>query len=85
MKEYVEREKVLDILDDGCVIDEPYNAVKDLPAADVVEVRHGRWERNSPDDIVVYCSQCMMPQDAPSNYCPSCGDRMGKEDEHEAD
>lgn len=58
--------------------------VDSLPAADVVEVRHGRWESNGPDDIVVYCSQCMMPQDAPSNYCPSCGALMDKEDEHEA-
>ena len=54
-----------------------------FPAADVVEVRHGRWESNGPDDIVVYCSQCMMPQDAPSNYCPSCGALMDKEDEHD--
>ena len=54
-------------------------------AADVAPVRHGSWERNSPDDIVVYCSQCMMPQDASSNYCPSRGALMDKEDEHEAD
>ena len=53
--------------------------------AELEQVRHGSWERNSPDDIVVYCSQCMMPQDAPSNYCPSCGARMDKEAEHEAD
>lgn len=57
--------------------------VDEIPAADVVEVRHGRWERNSPDDIVVYCSQCMMPQDAPSNYCPSCGALMDKEADNE--
>lgn len=55
--------------------------VDKIPAADVAPVRHGSWERNSPDDIVVYCSQCMMPQDAPSNYCPSCGARMDKETE----
>ena len=55
-----------------------------FPAADVVEVRHGRWESNGPDDIVVYCSQCMMPQDAPSKYCPSCGCRMdAKEPAHD--
>lgn len=46
------------------------------------EGRHGHWARNRPDDIVLYCSECMMPQDAPSNYCPSCGARMEKEDEH---
>lgn len=57
--------------------------IASLSAADVAPVRHGRWERNSPDDIVVYCSQCMMPQDAPSNYCPSCGALMDKEADNE--
>ena len=61
------------------------HCVDGKPAADVAPVRHGSWERNSPDDIVVYCSQCMMPQDASSNYCPSRGALMDKEDEHEAD
>ena len=94
MKEYIDRAAVKDgILSWAICINHPkflskedtMYCIDNLPAADVVEVRHGRWERNSPDDIVVYCSQCMMPQDAPSNYCPSCGALMDKEDEHEAD
>ena len=97
MKEYVERAlavRELEVLrqeyemHDDCdelVARRCRDAISALPAADVSQVRHGSWERNSPDDIEVYCSQCMMPQDAPSNYCPSCGALMDKENEHEAD
>ena len=46
------------------------------PAADVVERRKGKWELNAPDDFIVYCSECMMPQDSPCNFCPSCGADM---------
>ena len=49
----------------------------------VENVWRGEWDSNGPRDIVVYCKQCMMPQDAPSNYCPSCGALMDKEDDHE--
>lgn len=92
MKEYIERAAAMESIL-GLTIADPavaqyadavYYNLQRLPAADVAPVRHGRWESNSPDDIVVYCSQCMMPQDAPSNYCPSCGALMDKEDEHEA-
>ena len=96
MKEYIERAAALDIcqkeyeerlrMADYCGDTVAWNiggVIKSIPAADVAPVRHGRWERNSPDDIVVYCSQCMMPQDAPSKYCPSCGALMDKEDEHD--
>lgn len=91
MKEYIEREAVEKMLEDAQLISdgeycgyctEDIN-LSSIPAADVAPVRHGRWESNGPDDIVVYCSQCMMPQDAPSNYCPSCGALMDKEDEHD--
>ena len=56
-----------------------------IPAADVAEVRHGRWI----DDGV--CSECGfdamyykgIPAQVYTDYCPSCGARMDKEDEHE--
>ena len=51
-----------------------------IKAADAIEklskVRKGKWELNAPDDFIVYCSECMMPQDSPCNYCPSCGADM---------
>ena len=59
------------------------------PAADVAEVRNGRWETAPCNGVYdMRCSACGF---APgirfysSDYCPNCGARMGKEDEHEAD
>ena len=68
--------------------------VAELPAADVVEVRHGRWLTTDAYPHHLYCSVCYKTYaknakwvnelDLPTNYCPNCGARMGKEDEHEA-
>lgn len=66
-----------------------------LKVADVVEVRHGRWERRNmglwDEDYAYACSACGevwtlidgTPEDNNMNYCPNCGARMGKEAEHE--
>ena len=70
-------------------VDERLHIVKDItsiPTADVAEVRHGRW-------IDGVCSECGfdamyykgIPAQIYTDYCPSCGARMDKEDEHEAD
>ena len=96
MKDYIERAAALDILDVAGVTDEAYNAVKDLPTADVVKVRHGRWigleYDGYADGCPVYdlweCSECgeeVRGEDVPSTHpwCHSCGARMDKEDEHE--
>ena len=66
-----------------------------FPAADVVEVRHGRWMTTDAYPHHLYCSVCYKTYaknakwvnelDLPTNYCPSCGARMDKEDEHEVD
>ena len=62
------------------------------PAADVAEVRHGRWEQHLQSSRVapVYtCSLCKLNVSGFEKrwikYCPYCGARMEKEDEHEAD
>ena len=66
----------------------------DLPAADVAEVRHGRWipeicdsisKRNRLIEYKVYsCSLCGRSNGRiKKKYCPNCGALM-KEDEHEA-
>ena len=68
-----------------------------FPAADVVEVRHGRWIPSDmgggePDEAYI-CSECGepwvlndgTPEENNMRYCPACGARMDKEDEHEAD
>ena len=60
-----------------------------FPAADVVEVRHGRWV-NHFDYMMersgfFVCDSCKKMSREKYDYCPNCGARMNKEDEHEAD
>ena len=103
MKEYIDREATLNERPEGRnpgqVGKEEYNkgwndcrsafykCITSMPAADVVEVRHGRWETAPYNGVYdMRCSACGF---APgirfysSDYCPNCGDRMDKEDEHE--
>lgn len=88
MKEYIEKAVVLDTI--GVQHNGIWNKVYDLPAADVAEVRHGRWERVSTASGIisrVRCSVCAGTQPLTFEnmpYCPTCGARMDKEDEHEA-
>ena len=49
--------------------------IKAIPAADVREVRWGRWET---DTCHVYCSVCGKHEDYKTNYCPNCGAVMEK-------
>ena len=67
------------------------HCVDGKPAADVVEVRHGRWLTTDAYPHHLYCSVCYKTYaknvkwvnelDLPTNYCPNCGARMDKEDE----
>jgi len=50
----------------------------DLPSADVVEVRHGRWEYNV---FFWTCSKCGNDASADWDYCPHCGARMDEVEE----
>lgn len=106
MKEYIDREATLNERPEGRnpgqVGKEEYNkgwndcrsafykCITSMPAADVVEVRHGRWEKFSTASGIVSrvrCSVCAGTQPLTFEsmpYCPNCGARMDKEDEHEA-
>lgn len=60
---------------------EALRLVNDMPAADVAEVRHGRWIR--VDSTKCKCSECdavafiaQYPPSADKNYCPNCGCAM---------
>ena len=63
-------------------------AVKNFPAADVVEVVHGRWEFSHTTTVerydVVKCSNCGHEAFAiaiyvkEGHYCPNCGAKMDK-------
>ena len=64
--------------------------VKNVPDADVIEARHGRWK---PWDLtfgrsVYACSVCGEGEDVPTvmgepmfSYCPHCGAKMDGERE----
>lgn len=60
--------------------------VSNLPAADVAEVRHGRWEFLGPNRLIKSCmcgtcSVCHVRSVYIVNtaICPNCGARMDKE------
>lgn len=97
MAEYIERDKLLyefrEIMPDIGVnelADELYNVALNLPAADVAEVKHGKWVkphwRNS-----VSCANCSIcgaeayhydfhGVQKTYRYCPNCGAKMDLED-----
>lgn len=95
-KEYIERGALLNFLNaiyeecrlnnDGATSDLVFDVIRhveDLPAADVVEVRHGTWTLNK--DGSGTCNQCGTTQknvwdyDNWQNYCGCCGARMDGE------
>ena len=91
MKEYIERAVALDVVKrtSGDYV-AAWSEIVHLPAAEVAEVRHGRWFFKYPNGWA--CSRCgewgLMIDNRgiyKSSYCPNCGTRMDKEDEHEAD
>lgn len=45
-----------------------------VPAADVAEVRHGRWIHH--EDGVFTCSECGNAESNDSYYCRLCGAKM---------
>ena len=57
--------------------------VKEAPAADVAEVRHGRWEKRGSKWQCTGCKVLMSidgtPQENLLYYCPNCGALMDKE------
>lgn len=98
MKTYIERAAVKDeILSWAVCINHPellskedtMHCIDNMPAADVAPVRHGKWEPGNP--ICPVCGESKFKDldadvwaDWQPKFCPNCGARMGKEDEHEA-
>ena len=74
----------------NAAISDACRIVDALPTADVVEVRHGHWEKvdDNPYEYVGMCSVCRNEVKQPTcmlkpiySYCPICGALMVKEDE----
>ena len=99
MAEYIERAAVEKMLEDAQLIsDGEYCgyctedvSLNSIPTADVVKVKHAHWEfpvfSDSDDglDPRAKCSECggIEAAFARWKYCPNCGARMDKEDDHE--
>lgn len=88
MSEYITKEQVFKILKRNPVgtwrgapiyseeIKSVMNETEALPAADVTEVRHGRWLEGKSLEKCSLCGKKGFPD---WNYCPNCGARMDKE------
>ena len=92
MKEYIEREAVLERLAKVDMdtyygftaavqfgVNHAIQCIKEAPAADVAPVRHGRWivfDSENPESKE--CTACgyLFSRIHPSNYCPYCGALM---------
>jgi hypothetical protein len=100
MPEYIEREAALNVCEmhyqhclmmhDFCgdtTADNIKTDIGTLPAADVVEVRHGEWEGGMFTDEVYYKEQCSIcgewSYDCGGSYCPYCGSKMDGKGEGE--
>ena len=92
VKEYIEREAALSAIKQAFEKGErPSLYIKSIPAADVTEVRHGKWIqphwKNS--NYCCNCSECggeamhreyQWDKNGIYPICPNCGAKMDKED-----
>ena len=91
MAEYIEREAAIekteaffDVFVTKWTDEKVIAWIRNLPTADVVEVKHGRWVKMDTTGIaakesVWNCSACGYPVGiwtVGSNYCPNCGAKM---------
>ena len=83
---YIERESAIKSLLNDCLGQVSYSredaadCVRYMDAADVVPVRHGRWEIvvGSDGKEHMVCTGCRKQQDLTGvfSYCPNCGAKM---------
>ena len=91
MAEYIEREAVLarlakqtsatGLFGTGVTLGKDYAeaVVLGMPAADVVEVKHGAWVGSAFDFKCSVCDRYQGFYVGRTNYCPNCGARMDGE------
>ena len=74
MAEYIEREALLKWAREFYPNDLQFaSAVINAPAADVAEVRRGKWDNNGE---FYQCSVCTNFTGCDYDYCPYCGAKM---------
>lgn len=60
------------------------DGIESVPAADVAEVKHGKWIEYLPvlrvGNLQIGCSECGLTNDFKTSYCPNCGAKMDLED-----
>ena len=60
------------------------DGIESVPAADVAEVKHGKWIEYLPvlgaGNLQIRCSECGLTNDFKTSYCPNCGAKMDLED-----
>lgn len=102
MSEYIERYKAMDEINKwldsvGNVVigkglsyyGELMGCLQDVPAADVAEVMHGKWEDKVRKGFGAFsgrCSKCkkysgLWVVNEPYRFCPYCGAKMGDVEE----
>lgn len=88
MADYIDREKIFSIwrsMPAPASVTSLAAAISQTPAADVAEVRHGRW-KNGGNGLYDTCSVCgkEIYLAIPMSYCPECGALLdGKEGDHD--
>ena len=89
MKEYIDREEALLAIKQAFEKGErPSLYIKSIPAADVTEVRHGKWIHSEIEDddwgrtfhewTCSVCGYSVGHNPTGENYCSNCGVRMGQ-------
>ena len=83
MDEYIDRNKVYELIGQTGVAKIHVSDIDVIPAADVAPVVHGRWvhEHISGGYAWVMCSECeavihKILINKRLNYCPNCGAKM---------
>jgi len=82
MAEYIERSAAIRALTlHDCDSADAKIVIRDIPAADVAPVVHGRWVDNGiSGSMLSGCSVCGFSCGAFSfSYCPNCGAKMEEE------
>lgn len=89
MAEYIEREFLYDTMngqDEEFSLIDALDMIDKIPAADVAQVRHGRWD-DKYNGFLFECSNCHAQANSrmfKSNlsHCPNCGAKMDGGDDH---